>query len=147
MSWQPYELDRQAQKLVLKYRDKQDGDKQEVLQQSFKMRQAVAYGLERFWGEHLRLKRDQKTQEQSKYWWDTWKTLADILQPAGISLPVKVLSYDQYGKLDTAQIEEVTRYLWEQLTLDDRRVAIAVLTGLCDCLVWWTQRYKLSKEN
>jgi hypothetical protein len=25
---------------------------------------------------------------------------------------------------------------------DDQRVALAVLTQLCDCLVWWTQRYK-----
>jgi hypothetical protein len=31
--------------------------------------------------------------------------------------------------------------LWS-IPLEDQRVAVAVLTQLCDCLVWWTQRYK-----
>jgi hypothetical protein len=31
--------------------------------------------------------------------------------------------------------------LWE-IDIQDQRVAMAVLTQLCDCLVWWTQRYK-----
>jgi hypothetical protein len=31
--------------------------------------------------------------------------------------------------------------LW-QLSHEDQQIALAVLTQLCDCLVWWTQRYK-----
>ena len=50
MSWKSYNLDREAQKLVLIYRDKPG-----VIGQSHKMRSTVAYGLERFWGEQLRL--------------------------------------------------------------------------------------------
>ena len=47
---QPYSLDYYAQEIVLKYRDEKN-----VLNESHKMRMAVAYGLERFWGEHLSL--------------------------------------------------------------------------------------------
>jgi len=31
--------------------------------------------------------------------------------------------------------------LWN-MKPQDQRVAMAVLTQLCDCIVWWTQRYK-----
>lgn len=51
MTWKSYELDRVAQKLVLSARER-DPDS---MNQSHKMRMSVAYGLERFWGEHLRL--------------------------------------------------------------------------------------------
>ena len=48
------------------------------LNQSYKMRMAVAYGLERFWGEHLRLQ--AKEPEKSQYWKDTWDALVGILE-------------------------------------------------------------------
>ena len=46
MGWETYELDRAAQRLVLQAR----GRDPKSLNQSYKMRMAVAYGLERFWG-------------------------------------------------------------------------------------------------
>ena len=35
----------------------------------------------------------------------------------------------------------MSQKLWD-LDIDEQRVAIAVLTQLCDSLVWWTQRYR-----
>ncbi len=124
MAWHPYGLDRAAQQLVLdaKKRDK------DSLNQSFKMRMTAAYGLERFWGEQLRLQRNEAT--KATYWKQTWDALVKILQPTGIVLPN-----------DTKDPEAMAKELWS-LTLDDQRLALAVLTQLCDCLIWWTQRQK-----
>jgi hypothetical protein len=65
MAWKEYNLDRIAQKLVLaaKLRDR------DSLNQSFKMRESVSYGLERFWGEHLRLQ--SKEPNKAQYWKET----------------------------------------------------------------------------
>jgi hypothetical protein len=90
------------------------------------MRTTVVYGLERFWGEHLRLER-----EKADYWKDTWNKLAEILASAGIQLPT---DSDQ-------DIRNTARELWD-LDPKHRKVALAVLTQLCECMVWWTQRYK-----
>ncbi len=124
MAWQPYGLDQQAQKLVLaaKKRDK------DSLNQSFKMRTTIAYGLERFWGEQLRLR--GKEQTKADYWKETWDALVKILEPTGIELPNNI-----------TDPEAMAQKLWS-LSLDDQRLALAVLTQLCDCLIWWTQRYK-----
>jgi hypothetical protein len=46
------------------------------------------------------------------------------------------------GKIPTREIQAMSESLWA-LSVEDQRVAIAVLTQLCDCLVWWTQRYKV----
>jgi hypothetical protein len=147
MSWQPYSLDRIAQKLVIKYRDR------EVLNESHKMRMTVAYGLERFWGEHLRLRREAEGQ----YWKDVWDALVNqILQPANIRLPNEPVNIEEPPRQETKeqkaarearntqQIENMASKLWNFADEhpDDQRIALAVLTQLCDCLVWWTQRYK-----
>jgi len=42
---------------------------------------------------------------------------------------------------NTAGIKTMAKKLWD-LSLEDQRITLAVLTQLCDCLVWWTQRYK-----
>ncbi len=132
MGWQPYGLDREAHKLVSKYKNEKDGNDW-VIKQSHKMRVTVAYGLERFWGEHLRLQGSSK----GAYWKDVWNTLADILKKAEIVLP------------KDENIDITSKYLWGEakiegktLTLKDSQLALAVLTQLCDSLVWWTQRYK-----
>ena len=146
MTWHSYDLDHIAQELVLKYRH------EDVLNESHKMRLAVAYGLERFWGEHLRLRKET----EGKYWKDTWDKLKDILEVAGIELPNEpVLLKDAPKKEDkhekkarekanSDQINKMTQKLWDfaQDKPDDNRIALAVLTQLCDSLVWWTQRYK-----
>ncbi len=59
--WQPYNLDHYAQKLVSDFRDKKN-----VLNESHKMRMTVAYGLERFWGEHLRYEREKSLESKEK---------------------------------------------------------------------------------
>ncbi|WP_017302249.1 hypothetical protein [Nodosilinea nodulosa] len=143
MGWQAYGLDREAQRLVIDalevdQKDQIQGEK--CLREAYKMRESVAYGLERFWGEHLRhLDKEGRTTKKSKYWKDVWDTLANILDKADVKLP------------DDSNPKAMAKKLWGEnpvdssgktLTLEDQRLALAVLTQLCDCLVWWTQRYK-----
>ena len=139
VGWQPYHLDHAAQGLVLDHRDKKN-----VLNESHKMRMAVAYGLERFWGEHLRYEREKSDESHNKglYWKAVWCALADILKPGGIELPD---SKGQVAFNDTAGIKQTTRDIW-QIPLEQQKVALMVLSQLCDSLVWWTQRYK-KKSN
>ena len=135
MAWKSYELDRAAQNLVLKARERDV----KSLNQSHKMRMAVAYGLERFWGEHLRLKGKEET--KSIFWKETWDALQNVMENAGVTIPNDPIVPDRQGKLPTQDIQAMSEKLWG-LSLQDQRVAMAVLTQLCDCIVWWTQRYK-----
>ncbi len=130
MAWNSYGLDQAAQRLVLaaKQRDEKS------LNQSYRMRVSVSYGLERFWGEHLRLQ--GKEQNKADYWKDTWDALVKIMKQTGIEIP-----NDRVSANDATSIQAMSEKLW-QLPLQDQRVAMAVLTQLCDCIVWWTQRYK-----
>ncbi len=132
MTWTTYGLDQYAQKLVLDAK-KQDPDS---LNQSHKMRLAVAYGLERFWGESLRLQNREADRAKSQYWKKTWDTLVEIMKKAGVNLP-----NDRVNANNTNQIEAMSEKLWS-IPLEDQRVALAILAQLCDSLVWWTQRYK-----
>ncbi|MFN6272062.1 MAG: hypothetical protein ACK4XH_20080 [Microcystis sp.] len=135
MAWKEYNLDRIAQKLVLaaKLRDR------DSLNQSFKMRESVSYGLERFWGEHLRLQ--SKERNKAQYWKETWDKLVETMAEAGIPIPNDTVQIN-----DTESVQAMAEKLWE-LKLEDQRITLAVLTQLCDCLVWWTQRYKGTKER
>lgn len=134
MAWQSYGLDQAAQRLVLQAKLQN----KDSLNQSYKMRMAVAYGLERFWGEHLRLQNRKSESDKAKaqYWKDTWDSLVKIMGQAGLTLPNDTIKAD-----DTRAIQAMSEKLW-QLDLADQRYALAVLTQLCDCIVWWTQRYK-----
>jgi len=137
MTWKSYNLDQKAQKLVLIYRDKKG-----VIGQSHKMRSTVAYGLERFSGEHLRLlsKNNDDDQQKGKYWQATWKEFTQIMKNAGVQLP------EIPTQNDTTQLQDYASRLWN-LSIDDQRVCLAVLTQFCDSLVWWTQRYKKAGDN
>ena len=130
MAWQSYGLDQAAQKLVLaaKQRNK------DSLNQGYKMRMSVAYGLERFWGEHLRLQ--NREPEKSQYWKQTWDTLVDVMKQSNMIIPNDPVDVD-----NTRQVQAMSERLW-QLETADQRVTLAVLTQLCDCIIWWTQRYK-----
>ncbi|MBW4507989.1 MAG: hypothetical protein KME64_15970 [Scytonematopsis contorta HA4267-MV1] len=130
MAWESYNLDQYAHDLVIKYRNKKD-----ALNQAYKMRSTVAYGLERFWGEHLRLW--DREIDKANYWKDTWNALAEIMSYAGVQIPNDDI---ESGK-DTEAIKNMADKLWS-FDVKQRKVAIAVLTQLCDCMVWWTQRYK-----
>jgi len=137
MAWHSYELDREAQKLVMKYKD------DDVLNESHKMRVTASYGLERFWGESLRLSKP-KDKQKGEYWRNTWVTLVCVIKNAGIEVPNEKIGFDDKGNAKTEDIKRMTQKLWDQKTfpLEHQRVTLAVLTQLCDSLVWWTQRYK-----
>jgi len=140
MAWNSYGLDREAQQLVLSARrrdealPKPERSKKASLNQGHKMRMAIPYGLERFWGEHLRLQ--EKERNKSIYWKETWNAFVRVMDIAGIEIPNDDVSY-----ADTSGIQSMSEKLWA-LDLKKQRVALAVLTQLCDALVWWTQRYK-----
>lgn len=143
--WKPYDLDYYAQELILEFRNTKD-----VLNESHKMRMTVAYGLERFWGEHLRLEREKS--EKAKYWKAVWKKLADILRDAGMTnFPdddVKSNNPDKKKKQEEEKenIKTMAKKIWS-MPLEDQRVALMVLTQFCDSLVWWTQRYKTKGDK
>lgn len=126
MGWEPYNLDQIAHDLVFNHRNQGDGNK-DVLGQVYKMRTTVAYGLERFWGEQLRL-----NGKEAEYWKATWDKLEEIMGIAGITIPNHADRNQQIAEL----------WLDSKEKRDDRKVTLAVLTQLCDCMIWWTQRYK-----
>jgi hypothetical protein len=134
MTWKLYEIDRVAQELTLKFRDK------DVLGESHKMRATTAYGLERFWGEHLRLAQKQQDKDKADFWKAAWDELCKIMKQAGITIPNdKVTS-------DTKSIQAMSEKLWA-FDIEQRKIALAILIELCDSLVWWTQRYKKSSNG
>jgi hypothetical protein len=130
MAWNSYGLDQKAQRLVLAARQREP----KSLNQGYKMRMAVSYGLERFWGEHLRLQ--IREPQKSEYWKSTWDTLVTVMATSGVTIPNDSVNVD-----NTRSIQTMSEKLW-QLQPEDQRVALAVLTQLCDCVIWWTQRYK-----
>lgn len=147
MAWKYYTLERDrrqfhsldqiAQTLVLDARTRD----RKSLNQSFKMREAIAYGLERFWGEHLRLKtRSKKNGDEfdckAQYWKATWDALVNIMQPTGIKIP-----NDLVDVKNPKTVKDMAGKLWS-ISVEDQRIILAVLTQLCDSIVWWTQRYK-----
>ncbi|QPN70080.1 hypothetical protein [Synechococcus sp. CBW1108] len=131
MGWHPYNLDHLAQEIVLKARHRDPGS----LNQSHKMRASCAYGLERFWGEHLRLK--DKEPEKAAFVGDVWKALVGTLKQGGVTLPATLLSSSDAE----ATIQGVAAQIWS-LKPQEQQVALAVLRALCDAVVWWTQRLK-----
>jgi hypothetical protein len=126
-----YEIDKAAHDLVLQFRDR------DVLGESHKMRATTAYGLERFWGEHLRL--SQREQDKADFWKGTWDALCQIMKQAGVKIP-----NEKVNIADTRSIQAMSEKLWA-FDIEQRKVALAILIELCDSLVWWTQRYK--KKN
>jgi hypothetical protein len=151
LNFRPYDLDYYAQELVLKYRDRKN-----VLNESHKMRIAVAYGLERFWGEHLRLKRDKDSKDKGEYWKEVWDKLVKILGDAGVTLPNDDVNSTLPDRTreekkkkeedETRKIQSMAKKIWE-IPLPNQRIALMVLTQFCEALVWWTQRYKKKDKN
>ncbi|HEY9700078.1 MAG TPA: hypothetical protein V6D10_22675 [Trichocoleus sp.] len=129
MTWKLYEIDRVAQELTLSFRDK------DVLGESHKMRATTAYGLERFWGEHLRLSQKQQDKDKADFWKATWDALCKIMKQAGVTIPNDKVTGD------TRSIQTMSEKLWA-FDIEQRKIALAILIELCDSLVWWTQRYK-----
>ncbi len=110
----------------------EDKETQILIKECHKMRQAIVYGLERFWGEQLRLESEKKLESaKAKFWADVWDELVSILNMAEVNLP------------NHQNINTMADQLWD-LDRQDQQIALAVLTQLCDALVWWTQRYKFT---
>jgi hypothetical protein len=140
MAWHPYNLDHLAQEIVLQARHRDSENQTRSLNQAYKMRAACAYGLERFWGEHLRLnskKSSQDDQNKAKFVADVWLALVGVLKEAGVQLPNTLLSNQD----SEATIQSVAEQIW-RLKPQEHQIALAVLTALCDSVVWWTQRLK-----
>ena len=133
MSWEFYGLDERARKLVkqqlasAREANLPAKETQILIKESHKMRQTVAFGLERFWGEQLRLQ--DKEPAKANYWRDTWNELVMILKEGEVNLP-------QHQNVDA-----MADALWK-ISPENQQIALSVLTQLCDSLVWWTQRYK-----
>lgn len=130
MAWTPYGLDEEARKLVQSAKKGDEGileGSKQGFKEAYKMREAVAFGLERFWGEAKRHEADNPA--KAKYWKEVWDTLAKILKKTDVNLP----NHDNVNIMDGE--------LWK-LKPEEQQIALAVLTQFCDCLVWWTQRYK-----
>jgi len=70
MSLKLFDVDRRAHDVVLAFRDRRDRKGNDVLGESHTMRMTTVYGLERFWGEHLRLRRENP--DKADFWQETW---------------------------------------------------------------------------
>lgn len=138
MNWTPYGIDDCAQRIVLQAirRDPSLNS----LNQVFKMRTTCSYGLERFWGEFLRLNNGNGSERlRSEIILDTWVELKDnILKDTGISLPYdpKISISDKEGLIRSL------RSVWEIRTQNPKQaqVVLSVLLSLCDAIVWWKNR-------
>jgi hypothetical protein len=126
MSWESYNIDQVAHDLVLEISQRKD-----VLKEVYKMRVTVTYGLERFWGETLCLQG-----EKAAYWQQTWQTLVQIMAKANVQIPNDSISLN-----DPKSIKLMTDKLWN-FDIQQRKVALVVLTQLCESMIWWTERYK-----
>ncbi len=131
MGWNPYHLDKRAQKIVLDAR----GRDNDSLNQAYKMRATCAYGLERFWGEYLRLA--ESDAHKADFLKDVWCAFVEIMELSGITIPKQMASRNEAE----AAIELVADALWN-LPREHQQAALAVLTNFCDAVVWWTQRLK-----
>jgi hypothetical protein len=151
MTWHPYLIDNIAQKIVLDaiIRDQEKGTKS--LAQAHRLRSSCAYGLERFWGEQIRLINENNPNDKAKgeFTREVWQALAAIMHSAGVELPSdRVTSLP--GKLarnDTSPYLEQVQNACNQIRALDKnatQASLSVLSTLCDAIVWWKQR--LSKE-
>jgi hypothetical protein len=124
MALELFYLDKIAHDLVFRYKDSED-----AVKEVYKMRTTVAYGLERFWGEKIRLDGDK-----AQYWEAVWIELRIIMGRGDIEVP------------NHQDIQEQVTQLWSNSdqARAERKVTLAVLTQLCDSMIWWTQRYKKS---
>jgi len=128
MAFEIFSIDQKACDIVKNY-----AHNKEVRSQVYKMRTTAAYGLERFWGEQHRFNPNKPTEAQKHHYWrETWQTLVEILSCVGIELP---------NEGGAGQVQEMANQLWK-MNREQVKVAIAILTQLCDSMIWWTQRYK-----
>jgi len=100
--------------------------------------QEIVLKARRFWGEHLRLA--AKEPAKAQFVADVWCSFVGIMAKTGINLPGQML----HSRNSEADIQAVAEQLW-CLDLQEQQASLAVLTALCDAVVWWTQRLKTGK--
>ena len=139
MTWKPYALDECAQKIVSDAISRDPGRKS--LNQIFKMRTTCAYGLERFWGEYLRLAGgNDLDRNKSKIILDTWKSFNQVvLSEIGIILSSDL---ENFNCSDPESVESSLRELWQIRTGNPKeaQLLLAVLASFCDAIIWWKNR-------
>lgn len=138
MTWHPYGIDESARKVV--QQAIQTDPTGVSLNQVFKMRITCAYGLERFWGEFLRLNAGTNATDKYKATIirDTWRELGCILNGTGIELP-------STRSVATGNRDAIRQTLIDIQSLRNQesmeaQVVLAVLTSLCDAIIWWKNR-------
>ena len=138
MAWHPFDLDHRAHKIVLNARQR-DNDS---LNQAYKMRATCAYGLERFWGEHLRLRENESA--KADFVKDTWKAFREIMRDCrpDLVIPEEVLS----KQCTEDYIRAEANKFW-LISTTDQQECLTLLVALCDSIVWWTQRLKLKSKT
>jgi hypothetical protein len=144
MGWQPFDLDHRALQLVLDARERD----RDSLNQAYKMRTACAYGMERFWGEHLRLSRNNNELKKADFVKDTWQEFIKIMKKSrpDLSIPAVVLtaSLPEEEIIRTVKAEADKFWL---ISTSDQQECLTVLVALCDAIVWWTQRLKIKSGS
>jgi hypothetical protein len=144
MGWQPFDLDHRALQLVLDARDR-DSDS---LNQAYKMRSACAYGMERFWGEHLRLSRNNNELKKADFVKDTWQEFIKIMKKSrpDLSIPAVVLTASLPEEEIIRTVKAEADKFW-RIPPSDQQECLTVLVALCDAIVWWTQRLKIKSGS
>jgi hypothetical protein len=72
---------------------------------------------------------------KSQYWQKTWNKFKLIMKDVGIDIPGSSLD------ISSNKLEENVNILWNMKS-EHRKIALSILVALCDCMIWWTQRYK-----
>ena len=145
MSWQPYRIDDCARQVVLQAL--QRDPKGESLSQVFKMRVTCAYGLERFWGEYLRLKQKPAERNKAEIIYDTWRFMSEeILADTGIDLPFDP-DLDPSARGNQQAVRNSLEKFWELRTTQpyQAQVALSVLTTFCEAIIWWKNRLSVKQ--
>jgi hypothetical protein len=144
MGWRPFDLDHRALKLVLSARER-DSDS---LNQAYKMRTACAYGLERFWGEHLRLSRNKNDLKKADFVKETWAEFIEIMKSSrpDLTIPDVVLTATLTEEELISDVKAKADRFW-RIPKSDQQECLTVLVALCDAIVWWTQRLKIKSNS
>jgi hypothetical protein len=144
MGWKPFDLDHRALQLVLDARERD----RDSLNQAYKMRTACAYGMERFWGEHLRLSRNNNELKKADFVKDTWQEFIKIMKKSrpDLSIPAVVLTASLPEEEIIKTVKAEADKFW-CIPPSDQQECLTVLVALCDAIVWWTQRLKIKSGS
>ena len=152
MTWTPYLIDNIAQQIVLDAIERDRARNTKSLAQAHRLRSTCAYGLERFWGEQIRLLNENNPSDKAKgdFTSDVWQALTAIMNSAGVDLPSARIAPppNRIARNERSPYHEQVRSACSQirnLDKNESQASLSVLSTLCDAIVWWKQR--LSKEG